>query len=88
MGHNAWAPTWPHSWLGANAAESWLLTPFILIGNGNPPSALHSLRDRSLSQLLLQAPPAAGLQEGGWEKKGNRYREKVALPLHQGSAPP
>lgn len=66
VGGNAWAPTRPHSWLGANTAESGLLTPFVLIGNGNPSSALHSLGDGGLSQLLLQAPPAARLQEGGW----------------------
>lgn len=51
------------------AAKSGLLAPLILIGNGNPSSALHSLGDRRLPQLLLQAPPAAGLQEGGWEER-------------------
>ena len=77
VGGNAWAPTWPHSWLGANTAELGLLTPFILIGNGNPSSALHSLGDRGLSQLLLQASPAAGLQEGGWgERERNCYWEQ------------
>lgn len=82
VGDNSWAPTWPQSRLGANAAESGLLTPFILIGNGNPSSALHSLGDGGLSQLLLQAPPAAGLQEGGWEEKGNCYQE------HEGTTAP
>lgn len=67
---NAWAPTRPRSWLGADAAaESGLLVPLVLVGNGNPSSALHSLGDGRLPQPLLQAPPAAGLQEGGWEER-------------------
>lgn len=48
---------------------NWLLAPLILVGNGNPSSALHSLGDGCLPQLLLQAPPAAGLEKGGWEER-------------------
>lgn len=89
-GH-AWAPTWPCSWLAVNAAaKSGLLTPLILVGNGNTSSALNSLGNGRLSQLLLQAPPAAGVQEGGCEERERELllgAEKAALPLHWSSAP-
>lgn len=63
-------PRTHRSRLGASAAAaSGLLAPLVLVGNGDPSSALNSPGDGRLRQLRLQAPPAAGLQEGGWEER-------------------
>ena len=49
---------------GSDRGESSRGLPFALVGNGDAPPALHGLGHRRLSQLPLQALPAAARQVG------------------------